>query len=89
MDHDDALAYTKGLTSYFAGEKDKDVIISNASEDSTAAVNALLKAGKSVGMVNDPDSEYYGDFVCGYVDWLSVCADKVEGTSLTASLWPS
>ena len=55
MDHDDALAYTKALTSYFTGDKNKDVILSNASEDSTAAVNELLKAGKTVGMVTSGD----------------------------------
>ena len=38
MDHDDALAYTKALTSYFTGDKNKDVILSNASEDSTACL---------------------------------------------------
>ena len=61
MDHDDALAYTEGLTSYFTGDKNKDVILSNASEDSTAAVNELLKAGKTVGMVTSGDC--MGDFI--------------------------
>ena len=90
MDHDDALAYTKGLTSYFAGEKDKDVIISNASEDSTAAVNELLKAGKTVGMVTSGDC--MGDFICSYADYQTVAgkyllsAAGVDKTSVKAKI---
>ena len=90
MDHDDALAYTKGLTSYFAGEKDKDVIISNASEDSTAAVNELLKAGKTVGMVTSGDC--MGDFICSYADYQTVAgkyllsATGVDKTSVKAKI---
>ena len=90
MDHDDALAYTKGQTSYFAGEKDKDVIISNASEDSTAAVNELLKAGKTVGMVTSGDC--MGDFICSYTDYQTVAgkyllsAAGVDKTSVKAKI---
>lgn len=90
MDHDDALAYTKGQTSYFAGEKDKDVIISNASEDSTAAVNELLKAGKTVGMVTSGDC--MGDFICSYTDYQIVAgkyllsATGVDKTSVKAKI---
>ena len=90
MDHDDALAYTKGQTSYFAGEKDKDVIISNASEDSTAAVNELLKAGKTVGMVTSGDC--MGDFICSYADYQTVAgkyllsATGVDKTSVKAKI---
>ena len=90
MDHDDALAYTKGLTSYFAGEKNKDVIISNASEDSTAAVNELLKAGKTVGMVTSGDC--MGDFICSYTDYQTVAgkyllsATGVDKTSVKAKI---
>ena len=90
MDHDDALAYTKGLTSYFAGEKDKDVIISNASEDSTAAVNELLKAGKTVGMVTSGD--HMGDFICSYADYQTVAgkyllsATGIDKTSVKAKI---
>ena len=90
MDHDDVLAYTKGLTSYFAGEKDKDVIISNASEDSTAAVNELLKAGKTVGMVTSGD--HMGDFICSYADYQTVAgkyllsATGVDKTSVKAKI---
>ena len=90
MDHDDALAYTKALTSYFAGEKDKDVILSNASEDSTAAVNELLKAGKTVGMVTSGD--HMGDFICSYADYQTVAgkyllsATGVDKTSVKAKI---
>ena len=90
MDHDDALVYTKGLTSYFAGEKDKDVIISNASEDSTAAVNELLKAGKTVGMVTSGDC--MGDFICSYTDYQTVAgkyllsATGIDKTSVKAKI---
>lgn len=90
MDHDDALAYMKGLTSYFAGEKDKDVIISNASEDSTAAVNELLKAGKTVGMVTSGDC--MGDFICSYTDYQTVAgkyllsATGIDKTSVKAKI---
>ena len=90
MDHSDALAYTNALGSYFTGEKNKDVVISNASEDSTAAVNELLKAGKSVGMVTSGD--YMGDFICSYTDYESVAgkyllsATGVDKTSVRAKL---
>ena len=90
MDHSDALAYTNALGSCFTGEKNKDVVISNASEDSTAAVNELLKAGKSVGMVTSGD--YMGDFICSYTDYESVAgkyllsAAGVDKTSVRAKL---
>ena len=75
MDHDDALAFCKSFPSYFTGVKNADVIISNASEASTAAVNALLKAGKTVGMVTD--GKYMGDFICSYADYLTVAGDYI------------
>ena len=90
MDHSDALAYTNALGSCFTGEKNKDVVISNASEDSIAAVNELLKAGKSVGMVTSGD--YMGDFICSYADYESVAgkyllsATGVDKTSVRAKL---
>lgn len=76
MGYDDCKLYVaanKGT--YFTGKHGADVVISNASEDSTAAVNALLQAGKTVGMVTDAQSGFYGDFICSYADFLTV-ADK-------------
>ena len=90
MDHDDALAYTNALGSCFTGEKNKDVVISNASEDSTAAVNELLKAGKTVGMVTSGD--HMGDFICSYADYQTVAgkyllsAAGVDKTSVKAKI---
>ena len=91
MDHDDCLSYIASkLGSFFTGKADGYVIISNASEDSTAAVNALLKAGKSVGMVTDSESDFYGDFVCSYADWQSVSAKYVlSGTGLAEADVPA
>ena len=91
MDYDDCLGYIANkLGSYFTGKADGYVIISNASEDSTAAVNALLKAGKSVGMVTDSESDFYGDFVCGYADWQSVSSKYVlSGTGLAEADVPA
>ena len=65
----------ENAVSQFTGEEGFDVIISNASESSTAAVNALLGAGKQVGMITE--GEYKGDFICSYEDWQSVAADHI------------
>ena len=73
MDYADAQAYVASLTSSFTGVKDAQVILVNASEDSTAAVNALLKAGKEVSVL--VDEPYMGSFLCSYADWLSVADD--------------
>lgn len=78
----------KNAVSLFSGEEGYDVIISNASEDSSAAVNALLGAGKQVGMITE--GTYKGDFICSYDDWKSVSEDHiltgtgVKDTKLTA-----
>ena len=61
--------------SQFCGEEGGDVIISNASESSTAAVNALLGSGKQVGMITE--GSYKGDFICSYEDWKSVSDDFI------------
>lgn len=77
MDYEDALAFQADVTSAFDGLLGGQVIISNASEDSTAAVNALLKAGETVAMVTDETSEFYGDFITSYAAWLTVADDYV------------
>ena len=61
--------------SRFTGEAGGDVVISNASESSTAAVNTLLRSGKQVGMITE--GEYKGDFICSYEDWQAVSADHI------------
>ena len=85
MDYADCLSYIKAnKKTSFSGTKNGDVIISNVSEASTAAVNALLKAGKIVGMVDDQNSEFYGDFICNYKDFLTVADDyTLTATGIT------
>lgn len=58
------------VKSYFTGTEDAKVILSNSSVDSTAAVNELLKAGKSVGMILGGDKK--GSFLLDYADWKTV-----------------
>ena len=66
---------SENAVSRFSGAEGRDVIISNASEDSTAAVNTLLNSGRQVGMITD--GAYKGDFICSYEDWLSISADYI------------
>ncbi len=76
LDYDSALAWlAENANSQFDGEANGDVIISNASEDAVCAVNALLKGGKTVGMITE--GEHKGDFIVSYADWQSVCGDYV------------
>ena len=73
MDYEDTLAYVATLTSSFTGVENAQVVLMNSSEDSTAAVNALLKAGKAVSLITE--GEYKGSFLCSYADWQSVAGD--------------
>ena len=73
MDYEATLAYVDTLTSSFTGVENAQVVLMNASEDSTAAVNALLKAGKTVSLITE--GEYKGSFLCSYADWQSVAGD--------------
>ena len=65
----------ENAVSQFSGEEGYDVIISNASENSAAAVNKLLGSGKQVAMITD--GEYKGDFICSYDDWKNVSAEYI------------
>lgn len=85
--YDEAVAYRATVTSAFNGVKGGQVVISNASEDSTALVNALLKTGEDVvAMITDEDSEFYGDFITSYASWLKF-ADNfvVTATGISAA----
>ncbi len=76
LDYDAALAWlAENAKSQFCGEENGDVIISNASEDAVCAVNALLKGGKTVGMITEGDHK--GDFIVSWADWQSVSVDYV------------
>ncbi|MBR5313554.1 MAG: hypothetical protein IKU40_11810 [Clostridia bacterium] len=90
MDYAAAQGYRANVTSAFSGLLGGQVIISNASEDSTTAVNALLRAGETVGMVTDETSEFYGDFITSYAAWLTVADDLVlTGTGISAKNAPA
>ena len=70
LDYEAAQDYVAGLTSAFFGETGASVVLMNASEDSTAAVNQLLQGGKSVSWITD--GAYAGSFLISYEDWLDV-----------------
>ena len=82
LDYAETQSYVAGLTSSFTGVENAQVILMNASEDSTAAVNALLKAGKSVSLITE--GQYKGSFLCSYADWQSVSDDYlITGLGVT------
>ncbi len=85
MDYEKCLAYAATAKSSLAGDRTGyQVIISNASEDSTAAVNELLQNGRTVGMITEGD--YRGDYICSYNDWLAVCDDfMLTGTCISGN----
>ena len=84
LDETDAAKERLGLhgSPSFSGVKDAQVVLMNASEDSTAAVNALLKAGKSVSLITE--GQYEGSFLVSYADWQSVAGDYLlSGVGVT------
>lgn len=83
MDYEGCLKYLAAVTSAASGSQTGyQVIISNASEDSTAAVNELLKKGKPVGLITDGSNK--GDYICSYADWLTVSDDFIlTGTCIS------
>lgn len=90
-DYEGTLAYFADFAAQFSGVEGADVIISNASEDAAGAVNALLKAGKTVAMITEGD--YMGDYICSYEDFVEVVADEyivsaegVYGAAIQASV---
>jgi len=91
LDYEAAQTWLKdNAKTQFSGVENADVILSNASEDAVSAVNALLKAGKTVGMVTE--GQYEGDFICSYQDYLTIkdtyvlTATGVSAADITASL---
>ena len=82
MDYEACVTYAATVASVLTGEGEH-VVISNASEDSTAAVNALLNAGAKVAVVVDEDSAFYGDFITDAAAWATV-AEKylLTGTAV-------
>lgn len=84
VDYEDSLAYieSSAKSSLDSGRTGYQVIISNVSENSTAAVNELLKKGKTVGMITEGDNR--GSFICSYSDWLTVKDDFIlTGTTIS------
>ena len=63
-------AATPAGATQFSGETGKAVVIANNGQEAVRAVNALLDAGKAVGMVTA--GGFKGDFVTSYADFQSV-----------------
>ena len=91
LDYESGMEYLEeNAASAFSGVKNAYVVIKNSSEDAVAAVNALLADGKTVGMITEETSEFYGSFVCSYADWQTVEKKFViTGIGLTAEEVPA